>query len=313
MQHRTLYAEGNFYSGNLHTHSTLSDGKASPEEIVRYYRDVMGLDFLSITDHELFKRHHGLGSEDFLLIPGVELNTIPTPQDRADHHVVGISVEDACDLPDEFRFDDDFARSHDCQGLIDTLNGHGLIPIFCHPFWSRTTLEEGKNLKNVCGMEILNFACEGLCHDGRSDVFYDAALLAGNPMWCFASDDAHHLGPDCCGGHITVRCASLTNRDITQAIRDGSFYASSGPEIYDFYVEDGEVHLSCSPAKDVILIGWRPFGSEHARDGIPVTRVDCKLPPFEGWRVWDDTPGPFVRAAVVDDKGRMAWTQPIYY
>lgn len=313
MQYRTLYPEGNFYSGNLHTHSNLSDGANSPEEVAAYYRDVMKLDFLAITDHNYFKAHPELSSDGFLMIPGLELNTVPTETDRADHHVVGIYVEGESDLEDGTRYPAEFNRAATCQSLIDELNGHRMLTIFAHPFWSRTSLEEGATLKNVTGMEILNFSCAHRCGDGYADPYYDAALLAGNAMWCFATDDAHNLTPHDCGGHITVRCDSLTNADVCKAIRDGSFYASEGPEVYDFFVEDGTAHISCSPVQEIQWIGWRTLDVHHGAEDEPLNGADFDLPPFEGWRVWKDTPGPFVRAVLVDEKGRRAWTQPIFY
>lgn len=312
MQYRTLYPEGNFYSGNLHTHSTLSDGQSTPEEIAAYYRDVVGLDFLAITDHNYFKAHPELSSKNFLMIPGVELNTIPTEEDHADHHVVGFAVEGECDLPDGTRYSHEFNCAATCQSLVDELTSHGMLTIFAHPFWSGTTIDEGAKLRNVTGMEILNYACEGEAGDGFNEPYYEAALFADNRIWAFATDDAHQLSPDDCGGHITVRCPSLTNRDITQAIRDGSFYASEGPEIYDFYVEDGKVHLSCSPVHRIILRGWRPLGSWNAEPGKTLDSLEAELVPFEGWRVWKNSHR-FVRAILTDDKGRKAWTQPIYY
>ena len=47
---------GRFWKGNLHTHSTRSDGGLSPERVCQLYRD-LGYDFLSITDHFL-KQYH---------------------------------------------------------------------------------------------------------------------------------------------------------------------------------------------------------------------------------------------------------------
>src|SRR5215813_8805491 len=50
---RSLFsARDRFYKGNLHTHSTRSDGKLSPEEVVAAYRE-RGYDFLALTDHFL--------------------------------------------------------------------------------------------------------------------------------------------------------------------------------------------------------------------------------------------------------------------
>src|SRR3954453_15121422 len=41
---------GRFWKGNLHTHSTRSDGKLTPAEVVAAYR-ARGDDFLAIADH----------------------------------------------------------------------------------------------------------------------------------------------------------------------------------------------------------------------------------------------------------------------
>ena len=43
---------GTFWKGNLHTHSTNSDGTRTPEEICAIYREA-GYDFLALTDHFL--------------------------------------------------------------------------------------------------------------------------------------------------------------------------------------------------------------------------------------------------------------------
>ena len=38
-----------WYKGNLHTHTTRSDGKLSPDDTKRFYRS-QGYDFLALTD-----------------------------------------------------------------------------------------------------------------------------------------------------------------------------------------------------------------------------------------------------------------------
>ena len=52
MKKMGLHTEGNWYKGNLHTHSTNSDGRKTPEEIVQIYKD-HGYQFLAFTEHEL--------------------------------------------------------------------------------------------------------------------------------------------------------------------------------------------------------------------------------------------------------------------
>ncbi len=59
MQKRTLYQSGKFYKGNLHTHTTRSDGSSEPEETAKRYRQE-GNSFLAITDHWVYGVHEEL-------------------------------------------------------------------------------------------------------------------------------------------------------------------------------------------------------------------------------------------------------------
>ena len=70
---------GRFLKGNLHTHSTLSDGHRSPEEVCDYYAR-NGYDFFSLTEH--FQERYRWPVADtraferagFITIPGAELH-----------------------------------------------------------------------------------------------------------------------------------------------------------------------------------------------------------------------------------------------
>jgi len=65
-------AAGNWYKGNLHTHTTNSDGELSPDEVCRAYKKA-GYDFLCITDHNRITKTDGV--EGLTLIPGAEMGT----------------------------------------------------------------------------------------------------------------------------------------------------------------------------------------------------------------------------------------------
>jgi len=70
--------------GNLHAHTTFSDGRLSVEDVVARYRD-LGYDFLAITDHdEQIQPDYWMNlpaSDDRLIIlPGVELDYRPLSQ-----------------------------------------------------------------------------------------------------------------------------------------------------------------------------------------------------------------------------------------
>ena len=43
---------GNWYKGNLHSHTTVSDGKMTPEQSVEVYKE-HGYNFLALSEHDI--------------------------------------------------------------------------------------------------------------------------------------------------------------------------------------------------------------------------------------------------------------------
>src|SRR5690606_34855751 len=66
---------GHWYRGNLHMHSTESDGQLGPQEALTWYRE-LGYDFASLTDHRKTTDVSTFGDEGFLVIPGTELDCV---------------------------------------------------------------------------------------------------------------------------------------------------------------------------------------------------------------------------------------------
>jgi predicted metal-dependent phosphoesterase TrpH len=79
---------GQWYRGNLHTHTTNSDGRFSPEENVAWHTQ-HGYDFLTITDHNRVTLFEQDGP--CLIIPGVEIST-RKQETGVEYHVVTIGV-----------------------------------------------------------------------------------------------------------------------------------------------------------------------------------------------------------------------------
>ena len=139
---------------------------------------------------------------------------------------------------------------------------------------------------SIIGMEVFNYGCQISENTGCAELMYDLLLRKGKRLWGFASDDNHNLFPfdspanDSFGGYLMVKAHELTEEGVAKAIWDGSFYASQGPEINDFYVEDGRVYLTCSPAERVYisdeaspLSAWLPGWRLHSARS-------AALPPF---------------------------------
>ena len=79
---------GHFWRGNIHTHSTRSDGKLTPREVIAAYR-AHGYDFLAITDHFMARFNwpvidtSAFRDETFTTLFGAELHAGETAGWRA--------------------------------------------------------------------------------------------------------------------------------------------------------------------------------------------------------------------------------------
>ena len=86
------------------------------------------------------------------------------------------------------------------------------------------------------------------------------------------------------------------------ALKQGDFYSSQGPQIHDIAVDGNEVRVACSSAISVSISGSGTGSrSEH---GCDLTRARLSLDPFGE--------GCYFRVTVTDDKGRRAWSNPIW-
>ena len=66
-----------YFKANLHTHTTVSDGKFTPEEVKEIYKS-RGYQILAFTDHEKFISHQELNDTDFLALDSYELSITET-------------------------------------------------------------------------------------------------------------------------------------------------------------------------------------------------------------------------------------------
>jgi hypothetical protein len=288
-------APGNWYRGNLHTHTVVSDGLRTPAETVSYYRG-HGYDFMAITDHLVFAETEGLCSDDFLVIPGIEVHG-DDPIMRF-YHIVGLGGDLAPGT--------NLESLNSFQGDVDRLCVHSALVHFAHPYWLGQSAHNLLQVQGPASLEVYNTVCDVGYRKGYSNQTWDDMLAAGRRIWGMAVDDAHWVEwrNDTGQGWVMVNAPELTQSAILHALRNGRFYASTGPEIYNVQVEDDEVVIRCSPAASIHAIGNRWFCNvARSVSGLGIT--EARLPLWEGQT--------YVRAEVVDRFGKYAWSNPIFF
>lgn len=290
--------KGVWLKGNLHSHTTVSDGVLTPEEIAAEYFS-RGYDFLSMTDHNVFVPHNEIGLEKFLLVTGVE-HDIEYNSFKCTH-VVGAGSAGQ----DKTSYD---CKRYTCQELtdqqlIDMMREDGLFVVLAHPVWSRMEPEEIVALRGFHAIEVYNNGTEHLCHAGHAEVYWDLLLRRGIRVFATASDDVH-TREDLFGGWICVKAAERTYEALMEALFKGAFYASSGPVINDFGVDGDKVYISCSDCREIHFVSYPPRGSSFfAEDGKVLSEMEYERKGGEQ----------YIRAMCIDWKGRAAWTNPIYF
>jgi len=282
---------GEWLKGNLHTHSNQSDGEPSPQQIVDIYAE-RAYDFLSITDHNRLTDVTILDDKGMTLIPGSELNGGKGELGQSFHLVLIGQHREVKPSPE--------MSVHDLAALA---NSAGELCWIAHPSWSSLTSGDLLPVEGILGIEVYNTTCHRGIGRGESVVQWDELWARDRQPLGLAVDDAHWHYPDAIGGWVWVKAASRDQADLLAAIRDGMFYASTGPTIGAVEFDGRQMRLECSPAQEVRLVNPRPgVGWTSFRLGRPgpYTQIEWTVP--EAWNM--------VRVEIMDETGRRAWTNP---
>ena len=69
------------YKGNLHLHTTWSDGAQPAEEVVEAFK-AKGYHFISLSDHDIYTRTEDFDTEHFITLPGTERGELNPVADK---------------------------------------------------------------------------------------------------------------------------------------------------------------------------------------------------------------------------------------
>lgn len=236
---RILENRGNWYKGNLHMHTTMSDGVLDPVEAINVYREA-DYDFIAITDHR--KVGHLWQDNSFLILPGVEWDT-GDAVNMPVYHILGIGMD---------RETVDFYHGAPYEGaplgntragmwvggrtnrkryyphpqaIIEAVRAAGGIAILAHPAWSVMSPEEIYDLHGLSGAEIFNSVSGFPFNPGRDEASYywDIWAKNGKLVCAFANDDTHYYDGEQTKAFTMVNAPALERDAIMEALRKGTF------------------------------------------------------------------------------------------
>lgn len=334
MKKYLLQETGNFYKANLHCHSTLSDGKHTPEELKAVYRN-LGYSIIAYTDHDILIPHDDLNDEKFLALNGFEVEINPSVPiarcDRKSCHICFIALDpdnitqpcwsprylfaNAVNYAHLVKYDKnepEYIRQYDGEAISQMMRegrNKGFFVTYNHPTWSLEAYPQYMSYNNMNAFEMFNGGCNAAGWDDYNPRVYDDMLMGGKKLYCIVADDNHNHGDaatrfyDSGWAWTMIKADSLDYRKITEALVDGQFYASEGPEIHELWFEDGKIHVRCSEADKINCnYGARHAEVKYSENGVPITEAVFGMNP--DWK--------YCRITVTDKQGKHACTNAYF-
>jgi len=297
-----------WYKGSLHSHTTESDGDASPIDVAMWYKD-HGYDWLVISDHNKLTSVDATAlegnSRKFLTILGEEI-TAELPGETLAVYVNAFRLSTVV-LP----IVGDGVLST-LQANVDAVIEAGGIASFGAPYY-----RDGFDYTTLVGvrgprlMEIYNAHPGNIKGDPKIfsyENIWDMLLSSGQVVYGTASDDAHNYFSFSADNSnpgrawVMVKADELSEETIFDSLILGDFYSSTGVFLNKLTVTQDIIKLNIKQNSiqtyTTMIIG---------KDGIVLDTqagldVTYRIRGNEG----------YVRARVESSWGARAWVQPVF-
>jgi len=301
-----------FQRGNIHTHTTRSDGQQSPQEVARWYRD-HGYQFLAITDHDVLVdpvEVRDVETPGFVLVPGEEITSVAGDKPV---HVQALCIDR---LIASGRFASPLDALAQGTAAVHAQDGFAVVN---HPNFSWAFgLADLMPLAGSYGLEIWSghpaSHSSGDASRPAHQALWDELLTRGRRVTAVAVDDAHTLiasgtGAEALPGRAWIETfGELGRAPICEALRNGQLYASSGVALRRIRVEPDRFTVWVDDPLDAVEF--------VASAGHVVANVtgDAFVQDADGFAASYALRGgePYVRAVVNAPDGTAAWTQAYY-
>ena len=321
----------NFYKANLHCHSNVSDGLLSPGELKELYKS-RGYSVLAYTDHDILIPHNDLTDDTFVALSGFEAqfneyNRYPGRAHEKKCHICFISpsaeaISQPCWHEDyayignvsKYRCEvvadegsSPYVREYSPESInkmISIAREKGFFITYNHPAWSLENWEQYMKYDGMHAMEIFNNGAEMLGYQSYASYVYDDMLKGGKKVFAVAADDTHNGKDDAFGGFVMICAKELKYESITNALLNGNFYASTGPEIYELFMENGKIYIKSSPAVKISLTtDCRMSRCITAKDGDKICEAEFEI---------DMEKCKYFKITVKDERGNYADTNAYF-
>lgn len=288
----------------LHTHTTCSDGRKTPEEVIALYA-AAGYDALAITDHWKYAeagKAHGM-----TLLSGIEYDMTGTDlvsNTNQTFHVVALCMDHDPQLCKEEIKDTSVSIYDRVRKVVAEIRKAGGVAVLAHPAWSLNAPDQILAAGDFDALEIYNSVSEcGMSDRPYSGQIVDMLAARGIYFPLTATDDAHYYNGDALRGITMLEADAVAELGFGGAIKAGRFYATQGPEIHLERISHEEVKVTCSPAVKIAFLSSLPWTKGRMVRGENLTEAV--------YEIKHDRNEHYIRAEVTDAEGNAAWSNII--
>jgi hypothetical protein len=286
----------------LHTHTTLSDGHKTPEEVAALYK-AAGYDAIALTDHWVYGAARELGG--LTILSGCEYNVTGTDEwtgVQEVYHIVGVGMTRDPAVPEDYLRNQDGRIRDRVRHIVRLIREAGGLAVLAHPAWSLNTSEQILGCGDFDATEIYNSVSDwGMSDRPYSGLIVDQIASYGMFLPLLATDDTHYYDGDECRGWVAAEAEAVEELGLVEALRQGRFYATQGPEVHLERISPTEVRLTCSPAVKIAFLSNSVWSAGRMVRGEGLTEA---VYGFKRHEI-------FVRAEVTDAQGRVGYSNII--
>jgi hypothetical protein len=263
------------HKGQLHGHTSNSDGAQSPLEVVTAYENA-GYDFMVITDHDYVTSDPGVAG--ILFITGNEVTS-------SLGHITTINVPSV-------------NPSREAQEAVDWTKNQGGLVWLAHPNYDNDfgwTIGEISKITGYHGIEVYNSKTDSYAEEKWDYILTDL----DRKITAIAVDDCHDVkNPNQFNGcWVMVFSDSFTKAEVLDSLEKGNFYSTQGPIINSVETEGNTISIKLKQTSNVTWIG---AGGAILQETTGVTADKYIVQGKEK----------YVRIRV--ENSGYAWTNPIY-
>ena len=319
---------GKFYKVNMHSHTNISDGKNSPEEVKELYKN-QGYSAVCYTDHEVLIGHKDLCDENFVALHGYEVS-IKKELDK--HTAIFMPVyhfnfiakdQDNLTMPCFFKENPSFpgkarewaekygkydevieTTKYDVEWIneyLKKIKDGGFLINYNHPEWSLQNYSDYIGLEHLHSIEVINGGCAHL--NDNTAAHHQNLLRAGKNIVPTAGDDNHSTG-EVGKAWTMIKADELSYNALIDAYEKGNCYVSEGPSILGIVLEDGKVKVKTSPSAMISLFSEGRYLRRAISDNATCTEAEFEYNPVQMGR--------YFRIEVKDAAGYKAFSNAYY-